>query len=61
MPRVQKQKLILCSDWEALIKEINRQLKCHDLIVEAKTRPDDDQITVSIVRPRHKKPNFGKL
>lgn len=54
-------KLILCSDWRGLIKEINRQLKCHGFTVEAKTRPGDDQITVSLTHPKPKRPKFGNL
>ena len=56
-----KLKLILCNDWRSLIKEINRQLKCHDIIITAKSRPQDDMLTVSLTRPKRKRPNFGNL
>ena len=51
MNKQEEPKLILCSDWQNLIKEINRQLKSHFLRIKYKTnyKKWGDQIQITVV------------
>lgn len=43
-------KLIHSSDWQGLIRELNRQLKSCSLKIRYRTRPEDYQIAVKVER-----------